>query len=579
MGVNDCVGGDISMNFDSIGPHKELNADDIKAGKKILNGLRYSSMVKQPHNGHRDFRETELGTVFTFQQSDYTNSLPVNLSGDIPCLVNGKMDKGIKSIGGVEDVEERRSRPRLRNLKLDIPNPVVPSFDVNKEHISGDSISRVSDTIAKFDTTPSPKHFIPIVNKRRSRSLSPCVPSPASLKSPTIRPVSPRIQHLCSRFSGEENILPECQKLMDYTEKIDQHSSSDISSVTRDMGMPHSFISNEQKSSSEVSENQNSWALPVGQSNTSTSNNVNLRNCLSPCISPSSGYGSGRYSSSPVNLSPRCHSPVAHSTECHDGLSQSMHTKASRTHSVDSGHHSTNLDTSDFQLPEMFDRNIKSPISQNFMDSSSRRSKLLSRSSHVFDSTELDVPEPLIYRPSSPVDEGFEEGNKSVKTSSVNSSNKIKRTQLTVRLKNIGPASPDLLGSSLKTMALSPKPRLCETSNNTVWSSASFSSMEMLPSPPAVIVTDDYGVSQDKGIFPSNSSVDQNSVGVAIDVPQIDILPADDLKSPKKSLLNRKLSNTSTCSSFSLDESEQEDNNEDCQIPTTGQKKRVSCFN
>ncbi|XP_033638017.1 uncharacterized protein LOC117298794 [Asterias rubens] len=393
----------------------------------------------------------------------------------------------------------------------------------------------------------------------------------------TVRPVSPGILSLCNKFAPVKSTS-------DFNLDIPKGRPRSKSATGAMIKKPDSPVSPLLLRRS-VSPKPTKLLLATDSSDSESGQSLNLaRNLLSPGNSPSSGYGSGFYSSSPLCLSPRSNSPalvvdVTHNSDKtshgHLTLPDADGSRAVRTSSQDSG--VANISESGLQYGQAPSSGTMSPPETvlSLAVPMNNRPKTLVRSNNVFES--IDQRDSKSFREPSPQspDEGFQDSDKSnafdpsvapLSRDNNKPNQEVKKSKLTIRLKSPGssldqPPSPDppknipeitLPVNSRPFLTVEERRRDFGNRSDTLMSSVQ--SFECLPS---VVVSDhcdeevsniSWDGSMDASVF---TPKEPSQIGLSI----------DDIKRSKSI---RKLSNASTLSSFSHDSLDDELSDDMC---------------
>lgn len=171
-----------------------------------------------------------------------------------------------------------------------------------------------------------------------------------SLDSVTVRPVSPKIFSLCSKFmsSSDNNELSSASKdHLAIHNSRPRSKSFTLASISDDPKSPEQLSSLFIRRSSSPKPLKINLAPPEIYSIDPENGGLFPKQLLSPSTSPSSGYGSGFNSSSPVCMSPRSHSPTLESQLEREPIEEKSslsvvpheqgHTRTRRSISHDSG--------------------------------------------------------------------------------------------------------------------------------------------------------------------------------------------------------------------------------------------------
>ncbi|XP_022110910.1 inositol-trisphosphate 3-kinase B-like isoform X2 [Acanthaster planci] len=428
-------------------------------------------------------------------------------------------------------------------------------------------------TNSKADLQGSPGEMHADLTSPTDNSMTPVNSQPLrSLSSDpvTVRPVSPRILSLCNKFAPVNTSTDSYLNLP----KTRPRSLSASGSLTTEK--PDSPVSPLLTRRS-VSPKPTKLLLPSDSSDSESGQalSTTTRNLLSPGNSPSSGYGSGFYSSSPMCLSPRSNSPslATDLTQSSDKTSQDHlalpevdDRRSIRTSSQDSGVANISVEGGaqlEAQAPSVSAASA-TQVSVISLTVPHSRPKILTRSSNVFESIDQGDSASSGSREPSPLspDEGFQDSDKTGSFDPVVASSpheqaavrEVKKSKLTIRLRSPGSSadqssqesnSPEVMLPNSSRSFLTVEERRRDFGYRSDTLQSSMQSFECLPS---VIVSDhcDEEVSNiswdgtmDTSVFTPSKSA-SSEIGLTIE----DI---------KQSGPIRKLSSASSVSSFSHD--------------------------
>ncbi|XP_054758884.1 uncharacterized protein LOC129264940 [Lytechinus pictus] len=465
--------------------------------------------------------------------------------------------------------------------KLLVGKPIMPeSLEVNT--------ARRKASVSEEDW--SSQHFLS--NQHRVGSWN------TSLDSVTVRPVSPKIFSLCSKFvssSDNNELSTDSKDQLTIHNSRARSKSFTLASISDDQKSPEQLSSLFIRRSSSPKPLKINLAPPEIYSIDPESGGLFPKQLLSPSTSPSSGYGSGFNSSSPVCMSPRSHSPTLDSQlqrEPSDEKSSLSVVPQEQTRTRRSISHDSGVSRLSVESPSCIGRSSseEEPCPES-------RSKVRSMHSHCGGNFTIQVPKPVrpqlvktkpvfhLYPPGSPTnatvqpeilspDEGFQDLRLPLEqpSSSVPTSHPppplspahadIKRTELRVRLNPPGSPLPTRIHETIPGLSrrFSEQGILDQDGDEKPLSSATCTEEQRVPSspteskpfiksdtvPPALVIEMCETPPRSEQSSPPPGAFNSNS-GSNLNRPY-QFLTLADIES---GTLHRKLSTDSTLSSFS----------------------------